>query len=109
MKFLKTFEEKQNGEYWRIDCTSLTHIKLALLKIGVTPNEQIFNDILDDPNIDSNRENYMTHFYIMKGLTIHGEVYWFYSFNNKQFQGRYKYNGKVKITDLEVKADKYNI
>ena len=37
MKYIKLFEDKEFGEYWRINCESDAHVTVALRKLGLTP------------------------------------------------------------------------
>jgi hypothetical protein len=107
MKYLKTFEAKENGEYWRINCTSITHISVALKKLGLTPEDQTYYDIIK--NEDNFVKYQFTHFYISKGITSMNEIFWDYSIDVNSFKGKYKYNGIIKVEDWEVDADKYNL
>jgi hypothetical protein len=45
----------------------------------------------------------------MKGVSMYGEDYWYYSVDLSHFKGRCQYMGKVKVEDYEVKAWKYNL
>lgn len=119
MKYIKTFEEKVNGRYWRINCKSPQYISLSLKKIGLIPDDQIYNDIMNDenfiPKIAIMRSVHRWHpgkidyFYICNGISDIGEEYWYYSVSLNQFKNVYKYMGQVKIEDFELSADKFNL
>jgi len=107
MKYIRLFEEKVNGNYWRINCKSPQYISLSLKKIGLTPDNEIYQDIMNDKNFGlyTFQSNY---FYICNGYCSTGN-WWYYSTNLSQFKNVYKYQGQVKIDDFELDTDKYNL
>ena len=109
MKYIKFFEAlEKNSEYWRIDCKSMPHILVSLEKIGLSKDEQIYQDIINSDSEYFIKYN-ITHFYIMKGLNKYNEEYWYFSTNLEQFKGKAKYNGRVKVEKWELNAYKYNL
>ena len=112
MKYLKTFEIKfpsslatNYNVYWRIECKSLPYIIVSLKKIGLPPDEQCYNDIIRDFKND----RLLDHIYIGKGINDNGEFWWFYTVNISEFKGEFRFLGKVKVSKVEISADKFNI
>lgn len=108
MKYLNYFEGKKlpkgDGKYWKIRTYSKDYIELSLQKIGFSPNDEIYQEILDDPYVKSH--NFL---YILRSKTFMKEDMFLYSFYINQFKGLYEYMGEVKIPKYELNAKKYNI
>jgi len=116
MKHIKIFEQniadtsRFIDKYWRIDLNSQDELIVALEKLGLTPKDNVYQDILDYfTEFDTHSAFYFNCFYIMKGVSMYGEDYWYYSVDLSHFKGRCQYMGKVKVEDYEVKAWKYNL
>lgn len=112
MKYLKTFEISYPSSlinldynvYWRIECKS-SSIVVSLKKIGLTPDEQCYDDIIRDFKLG----RLFDHIYIGKGITDDNDFWWFYTSNISEFKGEFKFMGKVKVSKIEIDTDKFNI
>jgi len=121
MKHIKLFEEIVSGYYWRINCKSPQYIELSLKKIGLTPNDQIYKNIMIEQVFDiiahplsttytrSIKPVHSDYFYISHGGGKINGYHWYYSVNLSRFKNIYKYMGQVVIDDFELEADKYNL
>jgi len=120
--YIKTFEiakQKPGFYYWRLDNKSITHISLSLLKIGLTEDDQCYNDIMN-----KEAEYVVKHnraFYVGRGIndlepwkappTLKSEddFFYFYSYNLDEFKGEFKYLGHLYITKQDIQTQKYNL
>jgi len=110
VKYLKTFEQNiAIDKYWRIDFNSIDELVVALEKLGLTSEDNIYNNIIHDYKEYTDRHVGMKYIYIMKAISSMNEDYWYYSTLLPQFKGRAKYMGRVKVEDYEVNARKYNL
>jgi len=110
MKYIRLFEEIVSGSYWRINCKSPQYISLSLKKIGLTPDDQIYKDIMNDQIFNLDKKIFHSdYFYISHGGGKINGYHWYYSINLSQFKNIYKYKGQVKIDDFELDTDKYNL
>jgi len=111
MKYLKTFESKENegrfGEYWHINCKSTPYILVSLSKIGLTPEDDLYK-YMSDREADFLMKHLVDYFYVAKHITGMNEIYWDFS-TGREYKDKLKYNGVVKVKDWELDAFKYNL
>lgn len=109
MKYIKEYEGLVNdGIYWRINGKSIDIIRLSLLQIGITKDDTIYHNIMDKESsylVDNHKHLYVGLGYDFSEYTQH----WWYSYNLQQFKGKYEYKGQIKVSDVELDAEKFNI
>lgn len=117
MKYIKTFEiakQKPGFYYWRLDNSSVTHISLSLLKIGLTTDDQCYNDVMNRESeyIVKNKRS----FYVGRGIidedshvSLPDNFFYFYSYNFNEFKGEFKYLGHIYVTKQDIQVNKYNL
>jgi hypothetical protein len=121
MKHLKIYEyytTQEESVYWRINTKSLEHILLSLKKIGLTPEDEIYDNIVNTFKDENFREIDDEFFYIGRGLDEYNTDYWYWSYNINNFKNqsssriknqKFEFKGLIKIEDWELAADKYNL